>query len=65
MPDPQSDLLTIAALYVFSAATTNDILAEHAWNLAAEQAEVHGLGIEDAVFNLEYIRPEALSTESR
>ena len=60
MRHPQSELLEIFALYVFSEVTTNDILAEHAWNLAVEKASEHGLTVEDELYNLEYIRPNAL-----
>lgn len=60
MQDPQSDLLTIAALLVLSQATSNGIIAEHSWNLAAEQAQQHGLSVEDAIYNLEYVQPKLI-----
>lgn len=57
MKHPQDELLDILGLYVLSQTTTNDILAEHAWNNALEKAEGLGLTIEDAIYNLEYFRP--------
>lgn len=58
--DTQSDLLQIAALVVLSHATSNDILSEHAWTLAVEQADQHGLSVTDAIYNLEYVYPHSL-----
>lgn len=61
MRHPQSELLIVAALYVFSELTKNEIIGEHAWTLATELALEHGLNVEDALYNLEYIRPEFLT----
>lgn len=60
MVDVQSDLLEIAALVVFSKACKNEIIADHAFTLAAEKADQHGLSVEDAIYNLEYVRPNHL-----